>query len=219
MPVPKLERMCIVQHTNLYLEALEMGKIKMKPDVTSVSGNTLILSDGQKIECDTVILCTGYRIRFPFLDNSLNPLSKSPIFPKFPDGYRNDYCELYKFVVHPEFPSLFFLGCFDGFGNNVVMSSMQARWVSGILSEEIKLPNKKEMIEWIDAKKQKDIIRGGFPMFRSYVPFMDIYATDLKCIPTNSTWPEELPVVQGYFDKENWSNFDEITKRMKSAKL
>ena len=50
------------------------GKIKMiRSEIKEVRKNSVILLNGTEIECDVILFCTGYKDRFPFLEESLRP--------------------------------------------------------------------------------------------------------------------------------------------------
>ena len=47
------------------------GDIKPKPDIQRFDGASVHFDDGTSAEVDTVVFCTGYLAKFPFLDDSL----------------------------------------------------------------------------------------------------------------------------------------------------
>ncbi len=46
------------------------GDIRPRPDIARFDGGTVHFADGSSAEVDTVVFCTGYLARFPFLDES-----------------------------------------------------------------------------------------------------------------------------------------------------
>ncbi|MFC7446410.1 flavin-containing monooxygenase [Rhodococcus daqingensis] len=51
--------------------ALQHGKVRRRSQIDRFEGNTVHFSDGSSSEYDTVVWATGYRTRFPFLDESM----------------------------------------------------------------------------------------------------------------------------------------------------
>jgi len=65
------------------------GDITPKPDVQRFDGSAVLFTDGSKEEVDLVVLCTGYAIRFPFVEERhLN--------------WRDGRPRLYKNIFHPQ---------------------------------------------------------------------------------------------------------------------
>jgi hypothetical protein len=73
------------------------GRISPEPVIDTAEGRTVRFADGQSVEADAIIHCTGYRIEFPFLDDTLVSGGE-------------DAPPLYHLVVAPEFPNLYFIG-------------------------------------------------------------------------------------------------------------
>lgn len=69
-----------------------------KPDIEKIEGHTATFVDGTTFECDVVVLCTGYRIAFPFLPREVT---------SHVDGIRS---RLFKHMIAPALPSLAFIG-------------------------------------------------------------------------------------------------------------
>jgi hypothetical protein len=77
--------------------ALRAGAIAVRPGVARVDGACVQFSDGTTEMVDHIVLATGYRISFPFL---------SPALLR-PDGMT---LPLYRRIVPPEVPGLYFIG-------------------------------------------------------------------------------------------------------------
>ncbi|HET9515727.1 MAG TPA: hypothetical protein VFO95_17470, partial [Gemmatimonadales bacterium] len=76
---------------------VRQGDIKPRPDVARLDGRTVTFVDGTRDEVDVIVWATGYRIRFPFLDQ--RDLDLQDGRPRF---YLN--------VFHPRYDTLFFAG-------------------------------------------------------------------------------------------------------------
>lgn len=51
--------------------------IEEKPLIQNMKGNDVTFGDGSTEHVDSIILCTGYRHNFPFLDSELDPQVKN----------------------------------------------------------------------------------------------------------------------------------------------
>jgi hypothetical protein len=108
-----------------------------KPSISSFKENTIVLTNGEVLQVDTVVYCTGYQYEMDFLQNGFDlevtPRRVSP---------------LYMHLMHPDYPSMFFVGlCF------IICPfphfDVQIRYAISILTGETFLPSKNEMMEWI----------------------------------------------------------------------
>jgi hypothetical protein len=77
---------------------------------------------------DVVIYCTGYRISFPFLGGAFG----GPI------------C-LYRRVVPPNLPGLYFIGLVQPIGAVMPIAEIQSQWVADLLAGRAALPPEPEM--------------------------------------------------------------------------
>ncbi|GFT88498.1 dimethylaniline monooxygenase 5 [Nephila pilipes] len=95
----------------------------------------------EETEVDVVILATGYKVKFPFLDDDILPV-------------RDNKVRLYKFIYPPDLPhaTLAILGLVQPSGPGFPVSEMQARWVARIMSGKLNLPSKEVMNSEIDKK-------------------------------------------------------------------
>lgn len=200
MPQATSGRLSIVKRPQTLIDAASSKKLHFCPKIEKCEGQTVLLKDGSQLQhVDGIILCTGYRIGLDFLDPSIRPLERM----KSPSGSqsREDYCKLYKYVVHPSIPNLFFCGFFDSFGNNGVVSDMQARWITECITGKLPLPDTKTMQKWANAQLEKDAKQMGHSyMYRSYVSMMKMYAKDLKL--TQMKWPKEAPLISMVFQSK-----------------
>ena len=89
---------------SLILHHLGHGDLAVKADVARFDGSTVHFRDGSAGEYDVVVLATGYRLHYPFLDPTL--LRWKP--PAAPDLYLN--------IVNPDQPGLFVLGMLEASG-------------------------------------------------------------------------------------------------------
>ncbi len=128
------------EHPTLSQDLLSLakaGKIIPKASIERFDGSSVVFSDGSSAEADVVVLATGYRISFPFLEPSI-------IDPE------DNEIRLYRHVVPPEWPGLFFVGLVQPLGAIMPLAELQGRWVAELLTGG-KLPPPEQMNRRIES--------------------------------------------------------------------
>ncbi|HYD55768.1 MAG TPA: NAD(P)-binding domain-containing protein [Burkholderiales bacterium] len=123
------------EHATLSQELLPYighGWIKVKPDVKALEGEAIAFVDGTTEPFDAVIYATGYKTSFPFL--------KPEIFE-----VRDNRVSLYRRVLPPDRPGLYFVGLLQPIGATIPLVEIQARWLAAVLAGEVKLPDRATM--------------------------------------------------------------------------
>ncbi|KAK2827948.1 hypothetical protein Q5P01_018982 [Channa striata] len=124
--------------------------IRQSSPVAAVDGNGRIhFQDGSASEADVLIFCTGYNFSFPFLDAAQLGLEIQ------------DYVvsPLYRFLMPPAFPSLFFIGMckiicpFPNF-------NCQVQFALAVLDGTVTLPPQSEMEAEVRRQLQAKAERG-----------------------------------------------------------
>jgi hypothetical protein len=142
--LPKPDHRLLGAHPTVSAELLDRlghGEITMKPDITSLDGTTASFVDGTSAEVDLVVLATGYRITFPFLDPAL-------IDPA------DNQLRLYQRVVPPHLPGLWFVGFIQTVGSGIALFEYQAQWVADLIAGRCSLPSAAEMEHWLAADQR-----------------------------------------------------------------
>ncbi|XP_047083429.1 flavin-containing monooxygenase FMO GS-OX-like 2 isoform X2 [Lolium rigidum] len=100
---------------------------------------TVVFQDGSQVKADTILHCTGYKYKFPFLDESDDAIG---IFVD-----ENRVGPLYKHVFPPQLaPHISFIGLpFKAIP--FPLFQLQSNWVVGVLSGRIDLPFQEEMMQ------------------------------------------------------------------------
>jgi hypothetical protein len=109
------------------------GRIKVKPDVARLDGDSVWFADGSCERINIVVYATGYHIRFPFLDAEI-------IDP------RDNEVGLYKMVAHPDIPGLHFIGLVQAWGSLMPLAELQSKWVALQLAGRLALPDRRTML-------------------------------------------------------------------------
>lgn len=130
-----------------FLSHVKYNRVILKGGIKRIEGKTIWFDDGTSEEFDALIAATGYTVEFPFLDSSLlgNDDTKLP---------------LYKRVVPPDLPGLYFVGYFNlDWASNPVYEQ-QAIWIRNIELGTCDLPPPSEM--WEDVAQRQRMIEENF---------------------------------------------------------
>lgn len=120
------------------LSLIRHGAVVPRPAIAAFEGSHVVFADGTWEEADAVVYCTGYRMAFPFLP------------PGCPQGPRGSV-ELYRRIVAPDRPGLYFVGLIRPVGSITRLVEAQAQWVARLVAGELRLPPPDEMRAEIGA--------------------------------------------------------------------
>lgn len=102
------------------------GVIKVKSKVRELTETSAIFEDGTREEdIDVIILATGYKFSFPFLEDSLVKVENNMV-----SLYR------YMFPPHLEKPTLACVGLIQPLGSLFPTIELQARWATRVFKGE-----------------------------------------------------------------------------------
>ncbi|MGZ4536492.1 MAG: flavin-containing monooxygenase, partial [Nocardioidaceae bacterium] len=114
------------------LTRLGHGDIAVKPNIERIDGDTVHFVDGTSEKIDTIVYCTGYKITFPFFDESLLAAHDNEI-------------SLFHRVVDPQHPGLYFVGLVQPLGAIMPLAEAQSEWVADLLDGTATLPSVSDM--------------------------------------------------------------------------
>jgi len=120
------------------LNRLGHGDITVRPNIDRFEGSTVFFTDGSSGEYDVVVYCTGYKVSFPFLDGNVVTAE-------------DNHVALFRRVVDPDHPGLYFVGLIQPLGAIMPLAEAQAGWVADLVTGLGRLPSKAEMRREIAA--------------------------------------------------------------------
>jgi dimethylaniline monooxygenase (N-oxide forming) len=120
------------------LHCVAERRVEVRPNVARLEGDRIAFTDGTVEPADVLIYATGYRISFPFFERDMIDV-------------RDNAIRLYRRVVHPSRPHLYFVGLVQPLGAIMPLAELQARWIAGLLRREMRLPDRAEMEREIDG--------------------------------------------------------------------
>jgi cation diffusion facilitator CzcD-associated flavoprotein CzcO len=119
------------------LTRLGHGDIDVRPNIDRFEGDKVFFSDGTAAEVDVVVYCTGYQVTFPFLDTSVVRTE-------------DNHIDLYRRVVDPEHPGLYFVGLIQPLGAIMPLAEAQSEWVADLVGGRAALPSYAAMRKQIE---------------------------------------------------------------------
>lgn len=120
------------------LARVKAGHAESKRDIVSCRGSTVYFTDGTSADVDYIITCTGYRVSFPFFEDSCSP--------------GTDPREWFKYIYYNDDTSLAFVGLVRPlFGSIPGIAELQSRYIAKVFSGSCKLPNQPERKEIIES--------------------------------------------------------------------
>jgi len=143
------------------LNRLGHGDITVRPSIDRFEGSKIFFTDGSSGEYDVVVYCTGYKVSFPFLDDSVV-------------AAEDNHVELYRRVVDPDHPGLYFLGLIQPLGAIMPLAEAQAEWVADLITGAGRLPSRPEMRREIAAYDRR--LRKRFVASKRHTFEVDFHA-------------------------------------------
>jgi dimethylaniline monooxygenase (N-oxide forming) len=121
-------------------ESVRAGAVIPKPNIASLAGERVRFTDGSEVEAEVIVYCTGYNIRFPFLDRDvIDPV--------------DNRVDLFHQVFAPGVPSLAFIGLVQPFGALMPVAEAQSAWVADYLAGTYRLPSHEVMRSQISRER------------------------------------------------------------------
>jgi hypothetical protein len=118
------------------LDRITHGAIVPRPNIAQLGPDWVQFGDGERVHADVIVYCTGYKITFPFFDDT---------FIAAPDNH----IELFLRVFHPDHRDLAFIGLLQPLGAIMPLAEAQGVWVADYLSGRYVLPPRAEMVDAI----------------------------------------------------------------------
>ncbi len=128
--------------TTELLPAIAHGRLAVKPQAVRAEGRCVHFADGSRQEFDAIVHCTGYRIAFPFLEQSI-----------VIGG--DDAPPLYHLAVSPEREGLFFAGLVHSMTALMPVAEAQGEWIGELLTGDCRLPSRGEMWSTIRSARAR----------------------------------------------------------------
>jgi cation diffusion facilitator CzcD-associated flavoprotein CzcO len=134
--------------SNTYLDHLSHGRVVAKPGVTHMEGKRVYFTDETFAEFDMVIWATGFRVHFPFMDDSY-VLDKE------------GWSKLFIHTFHRDWDDFFAVGLFDPAEGGVwQVADHQARLIAAFITSQEKDPQRADWFRNLKRSATPDIGHG-----------------------------------------------------------
>lgn len=129
------------------LYRIRHGRVHPRRGVERFEGNKVHFKDGKTEVYDVVIAATGYKIAFPFFDKAFINFEEAERIP------------LYLRMIHPDHPTLFFIGLTQPQGCIWPLSDLQAKLAANHVMGRWPIPeNVRELADRECAEIEKDFL-------------------------------------------------------------
>lgn len=118
MGLPKNARPVLSHHPTVnsdLLDVIRHRRVVPKPGLARYEGDAVVFSDGSREKADIVVAATGFKVTFPFFGD------------RFADWADATSIPLYRKMMHPDYPTLYFIGLFQPLGCIWPLADWQAR--------------------------------------------------------------------------------------------
>jgi dimethylaniline monooxygenase (N-oxide forming) len=141
------------------------GRVTPKPNIERMEGDSVRFVNGSVEQMDVIVYCAGYKISFPFFSDGLIDA---------PDNH----IPLYRRVVDPDHPGLYFIGLIQPLGAIMPLAEAQSEWVADILEGRVELPAPEKMKQVIareDRHMAKRYVRSARHTIQvDFYPYMRV---------------------------------------------
>lgn len=172
-----------------WVEAIAVGRCRRVGPIARIDGSRVVLEDGEELEPDVVILCTGFDAEAPFLSPEIAGASRF----------------LHTFVPAVG-PHLAFIGYLrPAFGAIPPLAELQARWFARTVDGSLALPPRAQMEESIERRRgfRTHYFRAVHDRLDYLVDFTstcDELAAQIGCKPTRAALASESRAFRRQFD-------------------
>eukprot|EP01128_Nolandella_sp_AFSM9_P010338 TRINITY_DN711_c0_g2_i1.p1 TRINITY_DN711_c0_g2~~TRINITY_DN711_c0_g2_i1.p1 ORF type:complete len:600 (-),score=116.57 TRINITY_DN711_c0_g2_i1:65-1864(-) len=179
-PNPIHAHTSILKRSKRFYSQVDSGKIRLTKNMKEIKQHSVVLESGEEVPCDVLIYCTGYKFRFPFIENSLLP------------GIEKGRLDFHRLLMHPEYRTLNVLGVIDSLGSMFAVGEMQSRYLAQLFAGNIPSPCVRERKANIGQYvKRVEKTKPLYQMFVDYFQYQELFAKDIGALylPSYLTCP------------------------------
>ncbi len=161
--LPKPQHRILEEHPTISAELLNLighGKIHIRPGIERLDGTCVRFENGVSEDVDTIVFATGYDISMPFLSTDVFSASDNEV-------------RLYKNVVHPCYPGLYFVGLVQPWGAIMPLAEEQSKWIADLIEGRCGLPSRAKMES--DISRNRERMAARYTRSRRHTIQVDFY--------------------------------------------
>ena len=142
------------------------GDIEIRPGIRELAGDSILFEDGRREKIDIIVWATGYKVSFPFFDPSFiaAPGNRLPLFKR---------------VMKPGIPNLFFIALAQPSITLFALADRQSKWIAAYLAGDYALPDVEEQERTILSDEKKHMGRYYASARHTMQLDQDIYFAEL----------------------------------------
>lgn len=159
-----------------YLDDLAIGRVRAVPGVRAFTPKGAVLTDGQPVAVDSILLATGYNLNLPFVSENIRQAVQAT----------HQHLNLHHFTFHPDLPNFAFMGLFAQVGPYFATLELQARWIAACWSGQYALPTTAEMQQGLAEFEQFKQHREEALCYET----LEMFSHDLGVAPTLDRYPD-----------------------------
>ena len=125
---PRLTKRVHAASNATAVQHIAYRRVTVKQGIERIEGRTIHFVDGTNEEFDALIAATGYQIELPFISPDIVPIDGNGV-------------ALYKSMVPPDWPGLYFMGMFNTDTALNQVFEWQAKWVRSFELGRARLPS------------------------------------------------------------------------------
>ena len=150
-------RDCLPIISDDLVRILEEGSVESVVGVREVVGADAVeLTDGTRLQVDTIIYCTGYKNDFSLLDPSVDPCRETAGWADHPGVKDSPFPKLYRNIISLDYPdSLAIMGCALFPAPSFQCYDLASMAVGQIWANRSKLPPAEEMQREVDERLER----------------------------------------------------------------
>lgn len=158
-----------------YLALVAEGRIRSRPWLEAVDGQTVRFADQSSEAFDAIILGTGFKLMLPFVSEAIAATLGL-------DGYHID---LHDHTLHPDLSGLGFVGLYPLVGPYFPVLELQARWLAYVWAGLRPMPSIETMQESVSTARERRSGPRDVPMHA----LATLFATHAGVEPRPAAWP------------------------------
>ncbi|MCH8542040.1 MAG: NAD(P)-binding domain-containing protein [Alcanivorax sp.] len=155
---------------SLILHHLGHGDIHARRDIAQIDGHTVTFTDGEQADYDLILMATGYKLHYPFIDRDELNWPRTAGAP-----------QLYLNVFHPEYDNLFMMGMIEAAGLGWEGRNEQAELVALYIRQLAAGAPSALKLKEIKRREAENTLDGGYAYLKldrmAYYVHKDTYRT------------------------------------------
>jgi dimethylaniline monooxygenase (N-oxide forming) len=137
-----------------FVRVLRRGQVEVRPRIVRLDGDTVHFEDGTSRRADALIEGTGYDTRYDYLP------------PELVAGFGELFAPVYRGVLHPRAPGLYFMTLAVGAGALLPLAEAQAHWAAAHIAGELRLRRDVDTLMRRQARTLRRQFGRPYPVWR-----------------------------------------------------